>query len=1434
MNGGFDRSLENVQIKGNLTVVPESEYDGSIEASGTLYVNTITGYNPLEDLVIQNAIFTNDTIFIPHSAQSTASTGALILSGGLSITATSEASAVSAGGSITTLGGVSIGKRLYVGGPSFFLSGADMSNHKITSVTTPSFATDAANKEYVDLVAGRVSGDFSPGELIFGLGEGEGVLGSPYLKFNSTEGQLVVGSGSSGSIFIESYDPKSIMSFGGMDLYGPGLMRSGLDMNSTNITNLAEPSAPNDATTKSYVDTFAGDIRGTFGSSQVIFGFTENAPGTGSVIGSDQLLFHGSSGALVLGTMGSLVIENTGASTLTVNGDTKFLGGTNEFLDGNVILDGGSLNILTTTPATGLGSGGVLNIYGGASIYDKVWLNNGLDLGLTRITNVDAPIEAKDAVNKEYVDQLDIFGLMSSEFDYKIPLDNDVTTGTLLPDISYPNNVTRAFYSYGYIYQNTDNFGVFTLLGVYSPMKGWTITQYHIGRDITVEFSITTTSLDSSGIGTLEYTNPSLSGLANLRYKNAVIIKTISDPLQKEINVIGSPTNFTDIPQIYWLNSDTLGFTSYIYALDTITDESSFWVISGMLSRDSIWLFHSRQVSSTTDPENVIDFNIKSTGSSGILQYTSDNPLWIKTQNFSVKRDSIQYILNDTTFSFTDLLDDSSPSKPLIEFGKDSYKTKFLTLYIEIPDLNSFVTYYITAFLDFDRWVMSSQFIGDNVPEIQFRLRNSSGTAILQFKNELPVDAYLRYSSDVSVPVFTPLPVGKGGTGVRELYPDAVLRGNGTDPILGTSDLVYRNYQLELGPDSSILINNTRNATSLTSGDGVLTVLGGASIGQDTYIGGTLFMNGTQIKQVEDPTDPQDAVTKAYVDQLDVFGILNKDTIPLNEYELTRSLESNVTTPFSISDISYNSDVTVAFYSYAFVYQDTDRYAIFLLIGMWSPVDGWTLTQYHTGQDVDIQFSISPSGNLQYTNTSLSGVSFIKFKTGLQITPQTVSPQLEQILPATPNETTYMDTAFSYLNSNCLGVTLYIYTRDTSDLVSFWILTALQKLDGTWVYHSRKINDTQNKIDFRIRTGGGGGVLEYRSVDQVTIKFKEKKIANDSNYYFLYKNNATRVPIETLPSTKPNGDPIPPVPLFVFGQDGVKNKFLTMYIEVPELNKSSIYFLTALFDYDRWVLTTQFIGDTIPEIQLFIESSEAGANIGVLKYTNDLIHDAKMRFFYDIVTPVFNPLSVDKGGTGNRELLPFAVLRGSGTSPVVATEDFVYRDLTLRLGGLSKILLLNTKESTGLTDGTIVTNGGVSIKKSLNVGGDLKIQDVDVTPSPGDIWSERAFMAANSVFTPAPINGLTFSNLDVRSFMGIVSVHLNYNDPITNLETNKYSQYTLNGLQRDSDWLLKTDLLGENLFGLSIASNGQIYYTTGSFANWNYTKVKYRMMTTTN
>jgi hypothetical protein len=1496
MDGGFDRSLENFQIKGNLTVVPDSYEsvggNGSIEASGTLYVNNIWGYDPMEDLIIQNAVFADNTIYIPHSLGSSApSVGALVLNGGISITTTANADNVSSGGSITTLGGVSVGKNLYIGGNSYFLKGADMNNWAITSVALPYNPSDAANKEYVDSVAGRVSGDFSPGELIIGLGEGEGVFGSEWLSFNSTTGELVI-SATSGGLFVQSYEDDSIKSFGGIDIGGKGSFHTGIDMNSTKVVNLQDPTDPQDSATKSYVDTYSGDIRGTFGTTQILVGLTENGIGTGSVIGSETLTFDISTGSLLLGTGGTLNVTNTSESSVNLSGGITMLGGIDmiggmnvgndiqftatgggmvtglrlatdptdatskeyvelfagnikgDLSDGEVVVangdesirsfpsfkfDGERLTLSSTSDATALGSGGVLLLNGGGSILGSLWIGNGLDVNINRITNVDTPIEPLDAVNKEYVDQLDIFGILTSEFDYKVPIDNNVTISTEIPEIYYANDIHRAFYSYAYVFQNTDNFAVYFLMGVYSPATGWTLSQWRMGLNVDLEFGINTNTETNTGV--LTYTNPALTGLASIRYKNAVLLKTTPDSLQAEFNLGASENSFSDIPGVTYLNSDLCAFTTYIYTLETSGFGSSgpratFWMIYGIL-KGSIWEFHSRKVASTNSEGelDVVSFDLRNDTFGATLTYKSINPQWIRVQTFKVSKNLPLYTLYLNTGTYTDVLDDSiSDPRALFEFGKDGYKTKFITLHIEIPETGQYMVYFISAFLDYDRWIMSSQFIGDNVPEISFRIRNSSGIGILQYKNELIYDAKIRYSTDVSAPVFTPLPVAKGGTGVRELLPYAVLRGNGTDPIIGTEDFIYKDYVLTLGTESSILINNTTNATGLTDG-GVLTVGGGASIGGDTYLGGTLYMNAKQIKGVLDPTDPQDAVTKVYVDQLDVFGILGKDTIPLNEYEITRPLESNVPVPFTITDISYDSATVRAFYSYCFVYQDTDRYAIFSLFGLYEPGTGWTLTQFHSGQDVDVQFYISPNGNLQYTNSSLSGVSYIKFKTGIQINTQTSSPQTEYLLLANPSD--FVDTGIEFNNTETLAFTSYIYTLNSNNQAAFWIVNGLLKESNeepTWVLYSKKVKNVDD-LEFRIRSDPSGkGILQYKSSTDTTIQLRTKTVVNDANFYTLTKNTFTATPIMT------NATPFKPTPepLFQFGGDGVKNKFLTFYVEVPGSNSEvpstqTLYFLTALFDYDRWVLTTQFIGDPIPQINFTIRSE---GNIGYIDYRNTNTVDANLRYFYDIVTPVFNPLSVDKGGTGSRELLPFAVLRGSGTSPIVATEDFVYRDFTLRLGNLSKILLTNSSDSSGVTNGTLISYGGIGISKSVYIGERLVVNDTDVTPNSEDIWREMAFMAGNNVMSPQPIDNLKFSNTKTRSFMGILSVYINSSSG------NRYAQYTLNGLRRDTDWLLESNLLGESLIALSITTDGQIMYTSVDVQNWNFTEIKFRMMTT--
>jgi len=66
------------------------------------------------------------------------------------------------------------------------------------------------------------------------------------------------------------------------------------------------------------------------------------------------------------------------------------------------------INILTTSSTLGLGSGGSLNVIGGASLGGDVYIGGVLDLSGNIIRNVASPVNDSDSATKKYVDDLDI------------------------------------------------------------------------------------------------------------------------------------------------------------------------------------------------------------------------------------------------------------------------------------------------------------------------------------------------------------------------------------------------------------------------------------------------------------------------------------------------------------------------------------------------------------------------------------------------------------------------------------------------------------------------------------------------------------------------------------------------------------------------------------------------------------------------------------------------------------------------------------------------------------------------------------------------------------------------------------------------------------------------------------------------------------------
>jgi hypothetical protein len=113
------------------------------------------------------------------------STASSVFQGGISIAKSTEAVSTTQGGAATIVGGLAVGKKVFVGGNVSFANGLNMNNTLITNVADPVSDTDATNKSYVDSVAqgldikqsviaattgpGTLASSFENGDIIDGV-----------------------------------------------------------------------------------------------------------------------------------------------------------------------------------------------------------------------------------------------------------------------------------------------------------------------------------------------------------------------------------------------------------------------------------------------------------------------------------------------------------------------------------------------------------------------------------------------------------------------------------------------------------------------------------------------------------------------------------------------------------------------------------------------------------------------------------------------------------------------------------------------------------------------------------------------------------------------------------------------------------------------------------------------------------------------------------------------------------------------------------------------------------------------------------------------------------------------------------------------------------------------------------------------------------------
>ena len=638
-----------------------------------------------------------------------------------------------------------------------------------------------------------------------------------------------------------------------------------------------------------------------------------------------------------------------------------------------------------------------------------------------------------------------------------------------------------------------------------------------------------------------------------------------------------------------------------------------------------------------------------------------------------------------------------------------------------------------------------------------------------------------------------------------------ILVGTSSGSIQGYNNFIYNDNRLLV---DSIYIPNTTDALGLGSGGSLIT-LGGASFDKSVFIGGQLDVNLQRISSVHIPVESYDAVNKIYLD-----GLINSvsadmtQTLGDNLYEQSFVLDNNVLVPKDVPCFEFNANVK-AFISYIYVTNDiTSKSSIYTLRG--NKGGGWNLAVSYVGDKPDVSFTIrigvGNKGFVQYTNTNTSGVTGIKFRTVTQIIDQASSAQ--QNIALNNNTLTYQDIAsLTYLNDSVDAVNIIIYLSNNLDeSTSMFFLNCVQLSAGNWIIKSFYIGNYSN-IHFNIVSENSTGRIQY-----INKNTTGSYVARVQQYKILKTQSSVIF--------NPGVTSFTNIPFNDFAFKAINSSFhLLIYVAVVEESKYALYEIYGYHNNGVWKINTAYIGD---KTGIMFNIITTGDGTGILQYTNSSIYNAITRYTLNIPIPN-TPLNVGLGGTGQTSLSQYTVLRGNNNDPIIGTNDFIYKDAILQLGNSSGILLLNTSEAINLTSATLVASGGVSINKNLLVGDSLVVKNIDITPSVGDIASEKVFFASNNQAIPSDVIGFDFSNVNVKSFCGIICV------TVTTTTGDEYDTlYELKGVKKKTGWIIDGNSIGDNTnIQFSITNAGQIQYTSPNITDWDTTIMKFRALTTT-
>ena len=667
-----------------------------------------------------------------------------------------------------------------------------------------------------------------------------------------------------------------------------------INVNGNNIINVATPVNGLDAVNKDYVDTLidiASTSTNSFTTGQLLI-----ASSTGSIVGYNNLLF--------------------GNDRLSLNNTNLYIANTND--------------------ASGLGSGGSLTSFGGASFAKSVYVGGQLDVNQQRITRVQMPEDPYDAVNKLYVNSL-ISSLSTPEdnlgnnqYEQTFILENNVSTPQDIPNFTFTSNV-KAFISYIYVKNSeTTACSIYTLRGNKSGSR-WNIVVSYVGDRPFVKFTM---RVSNSSTSIIQYTNENISGITSIKFRTVTQIIDQSAS-QFNIKLDNNTSIYKDISNLIYPNDSIDAVNIVIHLSNNLNDQNSLFFLN-CVQKNGEWVFKSFY---TGDYSNNIYFNVLSGGTIGKIQYINKNTngsYTARIQQLAIEKSQTSVLLEEQTLNFIPI--------PTQDFIFTTEISNFnMLIYVSIEEESKYALYEINGYNNNGIWKLNSVYIGDKTGVVFNIYTNTDGNGFLQYTNTSNYGAVIRYIINTPIP-YEPLQVGNGGTGSQTFSNHGILRGNGTNPVIASADFIYKNFTLELGDTSKAILFNTASAVSLTNAPFV--VHGGASINKNLLVGTSVV-----VKNIDITPNTGDIVAEK------VFNASNNQTFPANVIGFSF---------FNVNIKSFSGFVCVTIAT-----SDGDELnTLYTLKGL-KKKTGWILESTSFGDLEEVQFSVATNGQIQYVSSNI-------------------------------------------------------------------------------------------------------------------------------------------------------------------------------------------------------------------------------------------------------------------------------------------------------------------------------------------------------------------------------------------------------------------------------------------------------------------------------